>query len=233
MSQSLSYLIQRLKPYWLQVAQDVVNIMLNEGPDIDLVFAPGTVTVGRGGDTILLFDSAGDPVAEWAATEAGLTAALAAATAGDRVEIPCRSITLTGVLTVPDNVTLCGMSRKSSIINTGSNYIQHGEGAYLKNLTVTSATSSAGELVGVKAPAEDDCIIELCDIVIENTGAGDAFGVTCDSGMAEDNGDLWVRECVIVAEASEGDGYAGRSAAGILYVMRSEVRGSTACFLID
>lgn len=64
--------------------------VLTEGADIDLVDtgANGTITIGRGGDTILLFDSGGNPVAEFAFTNAGLAAAHAAAAAGDVIWLP-------------------------------------------------------------------------------------------------------------------------------------------------
>jgi len=85
--------------------------VLTEGPDIDLVDmgANGTITVGRGGDTVLLFDAGGSPVAEYAATQAGVIAALAASGAGDIVEGPAATIALTAAITVPASVTLRNM----------------------------------------------------------------------------------------------------------------------------
>lgn len=83
--------------------------VLTEGPDIDLVDggANTTITVGRGGDTVLLFNSDGTPIEEFAATQAGVIAALAAAAAGNIIECP-RAITiaLTAGITIPASVTL-------------------------------------------------------------------------------------------------------------------------------
>lgn len=67
---------------------------IQEGPDI-VVTASGTdVAVGRAGDTILLFDSGGDPLREYAFTDAGLIAGLAAMAAGDKLKV--RSGTISG-----------------------------------------------------------------------------------------------------------------------------------------
>lgn len=90
-----------------------------EGPDIDLVYSEGTAVIGRGGDTILKFDSAGAPVAEYAATAAGLTSALAAATSGDVIEIPAKTITTAAQYVVPAGVTVRGMGRERTIIDAG------------------------------------------------------------------------------------------------------------------
>lgn len=60
-----------------------------EGPGIDL----DGPQIGLGGDTILLYDSGGSPVAEYAFTADGLTAALAAAASGDVVWLPAGTIT--------------------------------------------------------------------------------------------------------------------------------------------
>jgi len=101
MSQSLSYLIQRLKPFMIQYIQQL-SVTPTEGPGIDIV-APAQI--GLGGDTILLYDSAGAPVAEFAATAAGLTAALAAATANDEIHCPYHiTITHNAGFTIPASV---------------------------------------------------------------------------------------------------------------------------------
>ena len=49
----------------------VAGDSVQEGPGIDVIGAGRARTVGLGGDTILLYDSAGAPVAEFAATGGG------------------------------------------------------------------------------------------------------------------------------------------------------------------
>lgn len=92
--------------------------VLTEGPDIDLVDggANTTITVGRGGDTVLLFNSDGTPIEEFSATQAGIVAALAAAAAGNIIECP-RAITipLTAGITIPASVTF----RKANLSFSG------------------------------------------------------------------------------------------------------------------
>src|SRR5512139_2336651 len=92
MTEKLTTLAKRLRPFLAGQVQAMAGagVLMTEGPDIDIIGQ----TIGRGGDMILLFDSGGNPVAEYAATGAGLIAALAAATSGDIVEIPALTITI-------------------------------------------------------------------------------------------------------------------------------------------
>lgn len=88
---------------------------VSEGPGIDIV-SGATEQIGLGGDTILLYDSGGLPVSEFAATSAGLNAALAAATNGDVVQLPVG--TIAGVAaTVPAGVILSGIDTVGSIVS--------------------------------------------------------------------------------------------------------------------
>jgi len=60
---------------------------VSEGPGIDIV-AGVTKQIGLGGDTILIYDFSGAPVAEFPFTEVGIKAALASVTADDVIELP-------------------------------------------------------------------------------------------------------------------------------------------------
>jgi hypothetical protein len=82
---------------------------VQEGPGIDVVRESNTVTVGLGGDSILLYHADGSPVSEYEFTEAGLIAALAAATTGDAVILPAGTISLTQNETyIPGDVLATG-----------------------------------------------------------------------------------------------------------------------------
>lgn len=157
-----------------------------EGPDIDLVYSGGTAVVGRGGDTVLLFDSGGAPVAEYAATSAGVLAAAAAAAAGsgDMVQIPSVSITLGSTLTIASGVTLCGFTRYSSLI-TGdivvNGFMKHI--GVIGHVTVQSSgaaqycwiTSTTGNLLTVSYGQAQNCDIACqtgCDYGIYATSPG-------------------------------------------------------------
>lgn len=80
-----------------------LTLNVGEGPGIDIT----ADAVGLGGDTILLFDNGGNPVAEHAATNAGFAAAIAAAGAGDLIQLPL-ALTLTAAHAIPASVTLRG-----------------------------------------------------------------------------------------------------------------------------
>lgn len=113
---------------------------IDEGPDIDIV---GN-RVGRGGDSILLFNNDGNPVDEFIADYSGLVDALSAANSGEVVQLPAIPITLTGIITIPSGVTLRGMGREvSSLICTFYDYdlgawtveIDAKSGAVIEDLT--------------------------------------------------------------------------------------------------
>jgi hypothetical protein len=152
---------------------------LTEGPDIDLVDggANSTITVGRGGDTILLFDSGGSPLAEFAATEAGLTAALAAATSGDTVWLP--SITIGGDHTLIANVAVIGASRFGSIL---SGQVTGASGARLENCSVTRSANDANALYGIVAPGAGTTMLAGVHVSVTQAGAGNAAAIYAAAG---------------------------------------------------
>lgn len=104
---------------------------VGEGPGVDVT----ANAVGLGGDTVLLYDSGGDPVAEFAATDGGLTAALAAATAGDVIKLPAG--TIAGNHTIPAGVMVLGFGESSvlsgTITNNGTLTLIHCSGTVTNN----------------------------------------------------------------------------------------------------
>jgi len=83
------------------------------GVDVDLTDGgPGsTLTIDRAGNVILLFDSGGAALAEYAMTDEGLTAALAAMASGDIVQM--QAGTISGSHVVPAGGTLRGRGERS------------------------------------------------------------------------------------------------------------------------
>jgi len=142
-----------------------------EGPGIDITGAAPATTVGLGGDTVLLYDSAGAPCAEFAATSAGLTlalAALAAAGAGG-VELP--DVTITGGPWTVSAGTLRGHSRWGSVLD-GLLIIQ--ADAKAERLSVIRSENDANPVVGIEL--EEDGRAEGCFISVTNAG-GDVYGI--------------------------------------------------------
>lgn len=117
MAEKLTSLAKRLRPFINGQVSAIAatGAYMTEGPDIDLV---GN-RIGRGGDTILLFDSSGAPVAEFAMSAAGFTAALAAATSGDVIVLPAG--TIAGNHTIPAGVTVWGFGWNTILTGTITN----------------------------------------------------------------------------------------------------------------
>ena len=109
---------------------------VTEGPGIDIVDAD---QVGVGLDSILLIHPGAIPADEFDVDEAGLTAALAAASSGDTVFLPICS--LTDDFTVPDGVGIVGYNKKQSLI-TGK--VTLGDGSFLNRLGLTSSGTGTG-----------------------------------------------------------------------------------------
>lgn len=162
----------------------------SEGPGIDLIGQ----AVGLGGDTILLFNSGGQPVAEYAATSAGLDAASAAAVAGNVIHLPAMAIS--GDHTLTAGVHYVGLGRKATIL-TGQ--ITGVDGAVLDHLSVTRAANDATTLVALLGPASGTMYALDCDLVANQAGAGTGYAV------CEQAGTVVCRYCVISAQSGGVD----------------------------
>jgi len=162
-------------------------INVSEGPDIDIVGQ----AIGRGGDTILLFDSSGNPVAEYVLTSAGLTAALAAATAGDIITLP--ACTIAGDHTIPATVHVVGLAR-FGVILTGQ--VTGGTGASLENCCITRTANDANVLYGVVAPATGTFYLSHVNVLVTQAGAGNAAAIYSNAG-----GDVEAWNCSLRAPA--------------------------------
>lgn len=184
MAERITELAKRLQPYLLKVASSIVSGAINasEGPGIDVV---GSI-IGLGGDTILLYDSAGAPVAEYGATEAGLTAALAAATSGQVVLLP--ACTIAGSHTVPALVHLQGLVTRATIL-TGTLTVS--PGGTVTGLSVTVTANSADELDGVIGPGSGAAYLQDCVITVTQSGAGASHGIHGGAG------DTYLKNCSV------------------------------------
>ena len=155
-------------------------------------------TIQRAGNGVLLYDAGGDPVREYAFTEAGVAEAFAAAAAGDVVDLPAG--TLTGDVTVPAGVTLRGMGEATvidgavvlgegarlidvtaSLTDTDSDdliVVQGGNGAVCVHVTVIGEQSGTGAIIGIVSTADSaDTPMRCydCPLSVENKGTGSAW----------------------------------------------------------
>jgi len=220
-TEAMSRRIRRLEtiPFWSSSAAGAVM----EGPGIDIV----GITVGLGGDTVLIYDSTGLPVAEFSADAAGLAAALALAVAGDIVFL--QAFTIPGDYTVPDGVCLLGFSRRLSVL-TG--VITLGVDSSLENLRILRDFADASEVHGVYGPVSGTGY--MYDVTVDATqaGSGDVYAVESSGG-----GSIEAHRCTVRGFAQSGSfggvGYAGRATAGSMYIFHGSWRGSTDRFTLS
>ena len=192
----------------------VQEVEIGEGPGIDVTGASPNQTVGLGGDSVLLYDSAGAPCAEFAATSAGLVLALAAAGAGDTVELP--SVTITGGPWTVTHGTLRGHSRFGSVLD---GVVTVSTDCQLERLSVVISGDDAGALHCVEL--EEDARVEGCFVSMTNA-TGDAYGV-----YAQHDGDCYANDNIVFATGG-GDGYGYYADGAEMWVSGGYVEASTA-----
>lgn len=143
--------------------------VLTEGPDIDIVDSGANmpVTVGRGGDSILLFDSGGNPLAEFPAIEPGVLLALAAATPGDIIECP-RAITipLTAGITIPASVTF--RNANLSFSGFAGVCVTLSLGSVIENFNISGDGVGFASMVGLAATGIDTASILVGNVLVQN-----------------------------------------------------------------
>jgi len=180
-----------------------------EGPGIDLV----GLQVGVGGDTILLYDSTGNPCAEYAASDAGLTAALAAMGDDDVIETPAGTIS-GGPWTIEH-----GLLRSIGGVLDGELTIM--SGCQADKVSVVRSEDDAGAIYGVILDA--NAIIHDCYVDVTNA-TGDAIGIY---GMDDVEGDCHAYNNLVNVTAG-GDGYCYATGGPNLYAEEGEAIASTA-----
>lgn len=115
--------------------------------------------------------------AVYAATTAGLVAALAASGSGDTVLVPPIVFTLSSALSVPAGVSLVGagvyMDWASGTIINGQ--VNAGVGAVLSNLFLQNDSSSAGAVIALNVSSY--CYLYRCHLYAGNSGAGAAYAM--------------------------------------------------------
>lgn len=194
---NLTTLAKRLRPLLGNFVQGLVKSGIGEGPGIDNVVSGDLTTVGLGGDTILLYDSGGNPVSEYAATSAGLIAGLDAMTAGDVLELP--DILISGGPWTIANGSLKGHSRFGSILD---GELTVSGGCVAERLSVIRSEDTASEIYGIVLLEEARA--EGCYLVITNAD-GNVIAVFSPAG---EEGDCYANDNIVFAVSASGDGYA-------------------------
>jgi hypothetical protein len=186
---NLTTLAKRLRPLLGDFVQGLVKSVIGEGPGIDLVVSGNITNVGLGGDSFLLYDDGGNPVAEFAT----LSLALASASSGQVVITPAG--TFTENVTVPPGVGVRSIGNNTilaGIISLGGN------NSFLKSVTLALTVNSAGDIAGIIGPPSGEAILNDCTIVVTNNGAGNAYSVQVGAG------DILILKCNCKAYANGG-----------------------------
>lgn len=171
----------------------VQEVEIGEGPGIDVTGASPEQTVGLGGDTVLLYDAGGDPVAEFAATSAGLIAALAAMADGDVCELPAGTIS-GGPWTVTH-----GTLRGKSLATVLDGQVNVSDNCRLEGASVIRSGSDTDPVIGVQLA--DGGEVTRCVIIVANV-AGPAYAV-----YAQHDGECEAHDCVVGATGNSSNGY--------------------------
>lgn len=167
-----------------------------------LIYTEGWVT---------LWDESGKKKRFYNLTQFG--SAITAAGSGDIIEVSAG--TITGDHTIPDGVRVVGRSRYATVF-TGQ--ITGGDGASIENLSIERSANDATTLIGVDSPGSGTFYIHNCDIEADQSGSGDAYGISADVN----NTIIEVWNSYLYGNSGSGSGYGayrdtGTSAAAYLY----------------
>jgi len=198
---------------YVEILQDI-----QAGPDVVVTSTSTDVTVGRAGDSILLF-TPGAVLREYAFTATGLDSALAAAGAGDVIWLPPGSCP--GDHSIPDGVTVAGLSSLTAVltgqITLGNNGLGADDPPGLSDVRVNRTANDGNTLKGVIAPATGGCRIVRTFVSCVQAGVGASYAVS-----VEDAGDLEVFASMLYASSGGGAAWGGyRVGAANLYVLNS------------
>jgi hypothetical protein len=151
--------------------------------------------IARKGREILRFSAAGALCAEYAASSAGIAAAIAAASTGDVIQLPAR--TIAADVSVPAGVALIGRGWNSVINGT----LTLADGASAAHLKVYQSDDSADDLIGVIGPAAGTAAIRDVQVALIQGGGGSVLGLLSNGGT------LRAYECEVWATTAYGNAW--------------------------
>jgi hypothetical protein len=186
-----------------------VQPVLTPGPDIDIT----VTTIQRKGTDILLFSGAGALLLEYPATLIGLTAAIAAAAAGDVIEIPAG--TITGDAVIPAGVTVRGRGWQSVL----EGMLTLGVTSGAEHLKVLQDVDTAADIIGIIGPATGEATIRDVQVSLTQAGVGKALGLLSNGGT------LRSYECEVWAHGATGSTWGiGAVTGGIVEINQGQVK---------
>ena len=163
----------------------------------------------------------GRTVSIYPGTNAGLARVNDIGATNDVILLPPKTFTADQV--IADGVHICGWSRWVTVL-TGE--ITGGAGASLGRLTVARSVSSSSAEAAILAPASGVFNIRDCDITMENTGTGAAYGLLND--VAGTIIKAW--NAYLYGDAASGNGYGTFRDTGVacaIWVYGGHINGST------
>jgi hypothetical protein len=166
-------------------------VTLSAGADIRV----SGYTIARKGTGILLFDGSGGVLTEYSADATGIAAAIAAASAGDVIQIPAR--TITADVSVPAGVALVGRGWNSVI----DGVLTLANGASAAHLKVYQLDDSVDDIIGVVGPASGTAVIRDIQVSLSQTGSGAALGLLSNGGT------LRAYECEVWVTTAYGNAW--------------------------
>jgi hypothetical protein len=170
---NLTTLAKRLRPLLGNFVQGLVKSVIGEGPGIDLVVSGDITTVGLGGDSFLLYDDGGLPVAEYST----LTLALAAAATGNVIITPAGIFTED--VTIPAGVGVRSIGNNTIIVGT---IILAGNASFLASITISLTVNQSGAITSIIGPSSGEAMVGDCNILVTNNGVGDAYIIQMGNG---------------------------------------------------
>lgn len=169
---------------------------------------------------ILAFNN-GTCLGSFGVDSSALDAALAAAGTGGVVLVP--AVTIADDHTIPDGVSLVGLSRKNTVLQ--GIITAEGDGG-LENLTIDVTNEGSTSTTGLEGNGTGYFTIQNCDIFAESTGSGFACGVH-DGGLT-----VKVFNSHLSGISASGQGFAAWSSSGEIYFYGGKCYGSTDVFLV-
>lgn len=177
---------------------------VEQGPGISVV---GGDAVGIAGNQVMRYHASGELARSWPADADGIDQALETAMCGDLVTFPAMQLIVHAAgITIPDGVTLAGISKTRSIIKGP---VHGGNNSVLENCSVWIKDEDAVILVGVYGPTTGQ-IFRVNDVIIsvenKHNVSGDAYAVYAHNS---DTGRIRLENCSLEAIALTGSAYAG------------------------
>jgi hypothetical protein len=213
-NEKLTSLAKRLRPFILgQMDQSITSVY--------------TAVILAELNRIIYFPIVGGAVL-YTKTAANLAIALAGCSSGEWVTIfgPC---TLAGDFNIPAGAVLRAHDQYQVTIQ---GTITLGNGSRIENLSIEKTANSAADIYGVLNSQSGTSYIKDCEVLVTQSGAGNAYALGAINGLSIGDGGVEVHDTFLSGTSVGGSGYAVRSTRGIVKLWGTERNyGSTARYV--